>query len=67
MPFRIPLPTPESPKRPSNDGPKTSSREFAIKRADGSLHDAGLHAEMLGADDTRIRWIKPAGPIRIPR
>ena len=67
MAFRIPLPTPESPKRPTQDALPRSSREFAITRSDGTLHDAGLHAEMLGADDTRLRWIKPAGPIRIPR
>jgi hypothetical protein len=55
MSFRIPA--------PAHD-PKPQSREMAFVKADG-LHDASLHAEMLGADDKRVIWLRPAGPIKV--
>ena len=57
MSFRLPTPTPPG---------KPQSREMAVVKDDG-LHDAVLHDEILGADDKRVIWIKPAGPIRVPR
>lgn len=67
MSLRIPIPPPQSPVRErETPASPTGSREFAVKR-NGTLHDAGLHADMLGADDKRLWWIKPAGPLRIPR
>jgi hypothetical protein len=40
------------------------SREMAVQKADG-LHDAALHVDMLGADDTRVIWLRPARPIKV--
>lgn len=66
MSLRIPIPPPTAPVREREASPMPSgSREFAVKRGD-TLHDAGLHTDMLGADDKRLWWVKPAGPIRIP-
>lgn len=53
MSFRLPEPAPKS-------------REMAIVKSDG-LHDAALHADMLGADDKRVIWLRPAGPIKVKR
>lgn len=57
MGFRLPVPA-------KDDRPIPKSYELATAKADG-LHDASLHADILGADDKRVIWIRPAGPIRV--